>query len=741
MKNSTLRRKMLSMCMLVTALLFSLLSSANIIITAMSLPNATIGVVYNSPQFTATGTDAAGATWLMNGADVATMAAYGLSFNTTTQILSGTPTMSFPSPGLSFRIDAINGAAADEKTFMLIINRTGMDLVLVLDKSGSMGYSFDGSNLNAPMGQRRYDGLIVGTNVMESSLMNPNTLVPGDMIGLRYFESTVTLPGAPFNAGLVTLNGASLTSLKADIGAHGPGSNTALGDGILAGKALLLPGTSGNGKAMILFSDGVQNSGDQVQTTGPDAYVKTMSGADLAKNTEASFPIYTVCLGSSGDNPTLMESIAQLNGKVPYFNSMTGDNNDFMMNSFLGQMQSVLSGHSPEYVDVRTGTFQQDSLKQWKLQESFTTNKSAYSVFVALATSLSATIVSVKKDGVELNQFIHTDGGTGYRTFYINLPIGALPTVKPEGVWTITAMGRGATVAAGGGGNPSYTISMTVEDPINHLGFSLGGKNFKIGDVLNPTVSITRVKTPYSGATVQAIVVKPGDDINDLLARSDVAFTNPPGDSSSPNIGKLAVLLKDSAFLAKIKASNRTVNLTFDSTTKSYSGSFSDLDIVGVYRVIYRITSTDTVNGTLNRYFLGSFNVRFKDVDMPNSNVVLSVDPITHNGIISIRPISSTGKYIGPGWGSSIGLVATGLKIQRIEDVGDGTYKLHLDGPVAGDGVVTIANDTIYNGALGDITKAGSGGGGGSIFHHWWFWLILLLILLLIIIALRKKKP
>jgi hypothetical protein len=143
----------------------------------------------------------------------------------------------------------------------------------------------------------------------------------------------------------------------------------------------------------------------------------------------------------------------------------------------------------------------------------------------------------------------------------------------------------------------------------------------------------------------------------------------------------------------------------------------------------------------MNRYYVKSFNVRFKDVDLGASGVSVVIDSLTHNAIIIFRPISSTGKYIGSGWGSSIGLQAqtAGLKIDRIEDLGDGTYKLHLNGPLAGDGVLTIANDTAYTGNLGDITKGNSGGGG--VFGHWWFWALLILILLLIVWASRKKNP
>jgi hypothetical protein len=745
MKNSKFRRKMLSIGILLAAFFYSSASfAAPITITTPDpLANGTIGVSYTH-TFTATG-DLAGAVWQINPGDVGALTALGLSFNAATQTLSGSPTLSTPPTGLSFRVDVANGSGgADEKNFIIIINRIPLDLMLVLDMSGSMGFSFDATNFSAPVGQRRWDGLVTGVSVMVSNLNNPANLLEKDRIGLRYFQTSVfTPPSAPFNAGLVPMNGANLSLLNTEVASRGPGTNTALGDGILAGKGILLPGTAGNRKAMIVFSDGVQNSGDQVRTAGDNMYKQTMSGADLSKSGTDVYPINTICLGSSGDNPTLMQGIATSNGPGEYFNSLTGDNNDFIMNSFLGSIQHILSGSSPAYVDVRSGQFKSDSASRtMSLKESFTVNKSVSSVFVALAAAnrLEPFIKSVMKDGVELIQFVHSSNGSGYRSFYINFPLASLPAERPEGEWVITAVTGAGSAGTGTAMPPSYTISMTVEDHLNHLSFSLSGNDLKVGDSLHPAVSIKRGASSLGTATVQAIVLKPGDDINDLLARSNVSFTNPPGDSSTPNIGKLAELLKDSAFLAKIKASNRLVNLTYDAGTQSYTGSFSDLGVTGVYRLIYTVTNSDT-NGVMNRYYLKSFNVRFKDVDLGASNVAVMIDSLTHNAIIGFRPISSTGKYIGPGWGSSIGLAAPGLSIQRVEDLGDGTYKLHLSGPLSGNGVLTIANDTVYSGALGDITKGNSGGGTGGVFSHWWFWLLLLLVLLLIIWGLRKKNP
>jgi hypothetical protein len=738
-KNTLLKKSWLALIFLL--LVCSPRSFAGpITITPEVLPNGNTFANY-SHTFTATG-DLVGVVWKLRLGDVLPA---GLAFDPATHsILPATPATAGQS--IVFRLQVVNDAGDfDEETFQLTIDRLPIDLMLVLDKSGSMGYSFDGTNFSAPIGQRRWDGLVTGVSAMAEGI-KALTLLPNDRLGIRYFESTpnpVFVPtGAPFNGGLVPMTIANLDLAKAEVASRGPGSGTALGNGIIAGKGILLPGTPNNRKAMIVFSDGVQNAGDMVSevTMGAiQAYRHTLSGADL--NGTDQFTIHTICLGSGGDNPTLMENIAINNGSGHYSNSMVGDLPDFMTNTFISTMQNILNGSSPQYVDVRSGRFANDSAStRFTATESFVVNRFVNSVFVVLGAENKNEpfFKSVVKDGVELVQFIQQSSGPGYRTFTIKFPIPGMPALKPEGQWKVTAMlGSRPPVA------PPYTLSLTVDDHLNKITYTAANRNLKVGDVLTPIVTFERNTLPVQDASVQAFIFKPGDDINDLLARSNVKAESNPSDPSTPDVGKLAELLKDSAFVAKMKALNRVVTMNYDAATKKYTGNFSELDVVGVYRAIFRIIENDSTFGSVNRYEEQNFNVRFKDIDLPNSNLVVSVDA-NGNSVITCRFISSTGKFIGPGWASVINLDSSsaGLKIDNIEDLGDGTYKIHFNGKLSGTGKLTLLDETVYNGDLSNIGKAGGGGFNLSdLWKQWWFWLLLLILILIIVRLLKKKGP
>src|SRR5688572_19741258 len=237
-----------------------------------------------------------------------------------TVTLNGTPN----SAGITIIIlvRAVQGATTCQRTYHLPMLSKPIDLVLVLDRSGSMDWAYDGS-ASPPAGQRRWDGLVTGVGVLKAKLEGMGVLKTGDMLGMRMFATSpnVVVPDAPFNGGLVPAP-ANVSSLASVLAGVSPSGGTALGDGVIAGRDLVLPGTANNNKAMILFSDGVQNSGDQVKITTPNQYTHT-NGNQKLSGPSNEIKIHTICLGSSGHNPMLMQGIASANGGQ-YLNTIAG---------------------------------------------------------------------------------------------------------------------------------------------------------------------------------------------------------------------------------------------------------------------------------------------------------------------------------------------------------------------------------------------------------------------------------
>jgi hypothetical protein len=114
--------------------------------------------------------------------------------------------------------------------------------------------------------------------------------------------------------------------------------------------------------------------------------------------------------------------------------------------------------------------------------------------------------------------------------------------------------------------------------------------------------------------------------------------------------------------------------------------------------------------------------------------------------VLTFKPVSTTGKLIGSGWGGVIGLTATNAQINNIVDKGDGSYEIIVDGNLSGPGKLTVLDETAYEGDLGKLGK------GSSIIDKiqewlnslglpgWSIWVLLLLLLILLWLLFRKKK-
>jgi hypothetical protein len=651
--------------------------------------------------------------------------------------ITGNPDIILNGTTIQFTLQASSGGSNCNRAYNMLVQRKPLDLVIVLDRSGSMKNGYSG-NSNPPAGSRRWDGLSTGVGIMASQL-GMLSLLPDDQIGLRYFTGNAVTPPAPFSGNLVAMSsntGALASEVSPSII---PSGSTALGAGMVAGRNVLQSGPAPHNRAMIVFSDGEQNAGDKVKTVNPNAFVQTVGGQDLNGNSD-EIKIHTIFLSSTGQGSSVMQGIANANGGQ-FLNSSAGNAAQFTT-FFSTHLVNILSGSSPQHVDIRHGNFPAGN-QEPVITESFSVNKSAINVIVTLVSPVNnePNITSLKKDGVEMIQFARREFGNGFVTLGVQFPspTGAPIGNSAGGEWTVTAMhhSRGKAVA--------YDLTIMVDDHIVKPTYSVDNLNPRVGQPITPSVSLTKIGTPVTNAQVQAIIIKPGDDINDLIARSDVSFTIPDVDPGSPADAKFTELMKDSAFVNKIKPSNQVLNLTFDNTAKQYTGTFNGADIVGVYQIVYRISADDPDQGKIRRYHQRSIDVHFKDIDF-NASFIGKAINASGQTVLTFKPVSTTGKLIGSGWGGVIGLTATNAQINNIVDKGDGSYEIIVDGNLSGPGKLTVLDETAYEGDLGKLGK------GSSIIDKiqewlislglpgWSIWVLLLLLLILLWLLFRKKK-
>ncbi len=255
-----------------------------------------------------------------------------------------------PYPVLMAAISGRNTIQLEEKSVATQVDR---DVILVLDKSGSMLQYKDDSALNAVLLSRYQAGTITqaeyndaeSNNVFSANVVNE---LSGDMktyaedrcasstaaprfsryaqlkLGVDAFFDVVGQTDQIEYVGLVMFSsGATLentltsnyTSIKNTVNGTNPAGSTAIGQGMQAGVPELFTSSRARpfaSKTIVVLTDGINN-------VAPDP----VATAQAIKNAN-NVTIHTVTL-SKGADPTAMASVAQIGGGKHY-HSDTGDN-------------------------------------------------------------------------------------------------------------------------------------------------------------------------------------------------------------------------------------------------------------------------------------------------------------------------------------------------------------------------------------------------------------------------------
>jgi hypothetical protein len=665
--------------------------------------------------------------------------------------LSGTWTFSV--------IATATGEAPAAQDFILTV-RKPIDLMFILDNSGSMGINIDGIDT-------RWTKLKSGVAQFLANYqpnLTPSGNASGDQMGIRMFNSTDAAPvNPPFNVNSFIPVTPSTNTANA-LGGDAPGGNTAMGAGLETGKTFLFPAGVDNGhkKVMLLFTDGEQNTppplGNVVANAGTNP---SITGIDPDLTNGDKIQINTIGLGVAGSASQALYNIAHESGVPPGIANIPTPASAPQLDplnfpqALINISQQLLSGSSPQFVDVRRSKFKLIG-EYYGAKESFTVSKKIDKIFINVISNPGdyVSLSRIEKDGKILSlydsSYVKSKGGAGWQTFIISVSgvKKKIPAFTSDGNWVVTLSNESqsdavsnksesTTASNGSENNTAYIMSFTVDDHNSKMvGTTTQTKELVVGDKLPLSISLTKKGTPITNANAIAIIAKPGEDLGDLLARTTVSIKPDTGaDPGSAGTQKYQQLLKDSAFVKKLLDSNHTVNLTYDASKKAYVGEFNQLDVSGVYQIAYIVSDNDASLGTIKRYAEESVYIRFPAIDLANSNIaVATVNNVT---TITFRPIATNNKYVGPGWAGAIVLKGTGGEnmIGKIIDNGDGSYAITVKGALSGQGSLTVGGATVYQGNLGDLGKPEN-----PIWKQWWLWLLFIILAIIIWITARKKK-
>lgn len=570
------------------------------------------------------------------------------------------------------------------------LERSGADIVLVLDRSGSMSSPSQLGGVAMSRMQALHQAVKNFVGVWG------DLLATGDRLGIVTFDDLIETP--PWiGAGLQPFDNTLETTVTTNIGGVTARGMTSIGGGLIQGATTLTGGGDANRRVMLLMSDGQQNTDPLVGANPPAAPnlpptydVFTYNEATPAVKTKlpglsaaTPYRIYTVTVGPSAVvEAAINDNIAKSTGGF-YINS---EDNGLLLNPFFLE----LLGNFVRFNSWETARLIHGSVALGK----------PYVTAFPLATTTQRVVINLS-----------WPQGGGALTLRVEPPHGAPPTPPTAGSpWTISGDSGSARLAFNptglldpvddwtltverGGGGPNITaaaaptagavefdVVILVDDLAVKSELLITPADYKAGDNIQLELRLSAFGEPVGlGADardqVVARVVHPGQSIGDLLSDS-AAGTNPPqnGDKTSPTQAKLFNLLQQNPNALGRNNDNPDSVTLLQTSPGVYTGGYR-ADVVGHYNFLFGVEGLTDGAGRCSRQEIKSVYVRATP-DAGASVIQTSVQ----GGQLSIvmTPKTKTGNRMGPGWANYFWFTTPGRPPVKARDNMNGTYSLDI---------------------------------------------------------------
>ena len=596
--------------------------------------------------------------------------------------------------------------------------RPGIDVVMVLDKSGSMGWSTGSTRPRIEVLRDAVEDFIEAwKDIRENEAGFTPSIVNTDNIGIVFFnqDAPASWSGLPANLNnFSTTNCNIATSVESDcvtgggsgnpepdpIDAVAPGGSTSIGDGLFLADSILESSTSER-KVVLLMSDGMQNtdkivgidaSTGRVYTHPPGDTTNPGGTRDLSNQDE--YQIYSVTIGpSTVVSPIINQNIAIATGGF-YINAE--EQFEFLRPFFLELLQNFLRFNTLETV---------------RMVSASVTPQQHYETDIPVTGTSTSFIVNV------LANRRH-----GWLRLTLQPPGGGYPIVR-EGSGALRISQSLAGSNASGNAPGIWRARVDLVDPghirarvdlvdpghINEvpihlfvlsddvalkseLNFVAG--NYVPGDQIRLQARLTEFGAPIVGlnsqpdAKVLAKLVKPGETIGDLLSNS-AANTNDPvaGENHTAAEAKLMNALEENPEL--LVRNTDTITLLDNGQSSNGDaiagdgvyGALYPVELPGHYNFLFAVEGKSAKVGKFSRQQMKTAYVKsLPDPEETSDTIQTSIQQTADDRkmVINLTPVTKFGHRLGPGWSNYFWFTAPGQSPFKAQDNIDGTYTATL---------------------------------------------------------------
>lgn len=626
-----------------------------------------------------------------------------------------------------------------------LIIRNPLDLLFVLDRSSSMECypSEDTENIgpgawpdcitDAPAGSR-WDMLKNAIGGFMSNYTSENTL-NNDQASLIYFSGGTGNQGSLTS--FVSFNNFESNYL-ADMNNQEDGTvpelatdGTSMGEGLFAALQTRYGGNSNANRRqwLVFMSDGEQNrtslrwvrsSGSNVGRIIQQSQTNTTPVLNTDNPSIGPIFIYTsglstlnsaaLLMADMSDEITMGSSTLRLNSNV-----QAGQEAAFV-NDFSNQLfTAVMDDFSPEFIRSERQDLSQDNL-QFTVQ----CNDAVSTMYLSAHFDFPGAdrySYSVEHNGEDVTKQA-SDRFLGSFVSAFTFDISSMESPSSQGTWIMRAFKAqvedtepeqpedivGAPPEAAG-----VEFHALADD--HNLSFDgyVQERDIFVGRSLHPVVELSVRQGPVTDATVTATLVKPGADLGDILARTDVPITETSDQTGSCGSQKYAYLrARNTAAFQEVSNLQRTEIELDHQGGGRYTGEFNNLDVSGVYKIIYHAEFTSDTLGFIERTETQTLHVRFAPQDIRLLARIPGKDK-GDPGPILLRPAYISGGdtlLLGPGYEHFFSLNSQGAQLAGVRDNCDGSYVLTVNGNMNARGQLYLYDAVVYDGPIIQIDEA-----------------------------------
>jgi hypothetical protein len=492
---------------------------------------------------------------------------------------------------------------------------------------------------------------------------------------------------------------------------------TAMGGGLQ--RALEHLNTDNKAWKIVLFTDGMQNVNPMVNTItheikdGSAYYDSDVDPKDPPWNLDSiDARVYSIGVGIT--NTTYIGLLMDISARgSSYFSYTTSELDDYFTRVFV----DIFPHSSPKIIDYRYG-----NLTGGTANELFTASRDLKLLMFKVMGDQNASLdYTLKKDGIDipLTPEMIVAKNT-YKLVFVKFPLEVNgQNIDSEGDWIMQISGNGQS---------AYKAA-AIEDELKiKFSCSILAEDLKVGDDVGLEVRLEYQGEPvWGGCEVTAIVLKPGEDLGNLLARTKVPQENvqwnednsgPPfhivptlRDSFETGLSnghlKFQVLMNNPEFVAKLNQVKRIVPLQSNGDG-SFSGKYTETDYSGAYRVVFQVKGEVEEAGKINRTESKSFHVGYGNIDIKKSDLyVIRGRKGSMQSMISIRPRDVAGNYIGPDYLKEVKFSLSEGTVGRIIDRLNGRYSSNLNFQDNTDPTVnvTVFDKQVYEGPFSSLEE------------------------------------